>query len=178
MTDPSYKLTLLNKLLLKKKETLSLDDISIGNTLNNIGHIYLDQKNYDEALKYLMEALEIFRKNDKSFSSNHHSLIRTLSSIGMIYENKENLEKAAQYIDEASSIKQNMQTKLSADASPSVTRMNKLDDVTWNSNDIIEYDVSIIGQIFKKKYKVLDKLGSGAFGRVYLVNDLEENNKY
>jgi CHAT domain-containing protein/Tfp pilus assembly protein PilF len=64
--------------------------------LTHIGNVYVDLKQYDDALKFLQPALEMAQKRKDSLFQPS-----ILASIGMVYLNKENYTKAEDYLSRA-----------------------------------------------------------------------------
>lgn len=64
---------------------------AIAMPLYNIGLVHNYQKNYDQALSFLNQALEIQTRN---LPSNHIDLARTYENIGKVYLSKKNREEA------------------------------------------------------------------------------------
>jgi len=64
-------------------------------TLGNIGLIYSDKGDLEEALKYLKEALEIFK-----FAA-PQSIVQTLNNVATIYFKKRNYEIGFEYLARA-----------------------------------------------------------------------------
>jgi CHAT domain-containing protein/Tfp pilus assembly protein PilF len=83
------------------KESSGLAQKSGDKNLQNlaaahIGNVYVDLKQYDDALKFLQPALELAQKRKDSVL-----LTSILASIGMVYLNKENYTKAEDYLSRA-----------------------------------------------------------------------------
>ncbi len=75
----------------------------IAASLNNIGDLYKENKQYDKALSYLSSAL--FYKRE---IGNDQSTAHTLSALGEVYELKGKLSLALRYYQEAYKIRENV----------------------------------------------------------------------
>lgn len=77
------ELNCLKELLENKRITLPPNDLSIGEMLEKIGIIYLNEKgDFEAAVNYLKESFEIFQQ---SLTSRNQSLRDKLYIIGEIY---------------------------------------------------------------------------------------------
>jgi class 3 adenylate cyclase/lipopolysaccharide biosynthesis regulator YciM len=82
------------------------DEKGLATVYNNIGNVYTDLEEYDHALDYEHQALEI-QKKLKSGRAN------TLNSIGSIFQRKGNLDSAQHYFNDALAIEQKSNNELS-----------------------------------------------------------------
>lgn len=73
--------------------------LDIASSLNNIGLIYSDQGNLEQALEFYNQSLEIKKtiQGDKP----HKNIAVTLNNIGVIYKKQGNLEKAIEFYNQS-----------------------------------------------------------------------------
>jgi signal transduction histidine kinase len=79
------------------------DKIKYYGVLNELGLVYIDLFEYDLALKYLNEALQVVI--DNNLDNEDHQKSVCLSNIGFVYQNKENYKKAIYFYNQSLSDK-------------------------------------------------------------------------
>jgi tetratricopeptide (TPR) repeat protein len=68
--------------------------------------VYESKGDYDLALKYLGESLDIY---NKAYNQNdHHSIVAVLNNIGLVYKDKGDSTKSIRYIFLASEMKKRL----------------------------------------------------------------------
>ncbi len=73
---------------------------------HQIGNLYFDRAEFDDALKMYFDALEKAKQLDLSLASNKKSLANILHEIGLVYINKDELQKGLKYVKESLEIKE------------------------------------------------------------------------
>ena len=94
-------LKLYKKALSIGHERFPLKDAQLSTFLNNIGGIYFDLKDFDQAEEYYKEALEI----DKNVDNKCNQAIR-YHNIGMVYQEKQNFKIALKNFNNSLELKQ------------------------------------------------------------------------
>lgn len=93
--------------MLMNKQTLPSNNPSKAENLNNIGVLYVKQGNYEEALKYLNESLNM---NKQFFPSNRNysKIGKVIDYIGSAYYYQGKYEEALNYYDQSLEIKKRL----------------------------------------------------------------------
>ncbi|CAF1640256.1 unnamed protein product, partial [Didymodactylos carnosus] len=78
----------------------------IAQCMDAIGKIYRIRKEYDKALSYHQESLEIFKQNFRN--NNHPSISKCLFHIGNVCEDRRQLTDAYIYYQQSLAIRQNL----------------------------------------------------------------------
>jgi tetratricopeptide (TPR) repeat protein len=94
----SVALNCFERALRIQRKFLSPDDLSLTNTFNNIGEVYLSTADYSKAVQYFQEALKIQQKSDSSqpaiIAEIHHNLSIAFYNLGQYKDADEHASKA------------------------------------------------------------------------------------
>lgn len=85
--------------------TQSDQPTGLAHCLNNLGEVYRQQKDVEQALKYCEQALNLFEQAGDSIG-----IARTLNSIGCIYDTFDDFERALSYYNRSLALIENMPT--------------------------------------------------------------------
>jgi tetratricopeptide (TPR) repeat protein len=85
-----------------KKQTLEVNDPSIGYSYNSIANVYQKKGDYKRALEYYNQALIIWKK---AFGENHLDVAMCLNNMGCVYENEKKYSEALECHQKALAIK-------------------------------------------------------------------------
>jgi tetratricopeptide (TPR) repeat protein len=86
---------LLERALAGKEKALGRDHASILNTVNNLGLLYRDQGNLDEAEQMYIRALA---GKEKALGRDHTSTLNTVNNLGLLYRAQGKLDEAEQMV--------------------------------------------------------------------------------
>ncbi len=89
--------------LYHKIVTYNINDTIKSRSYNNIGMVYNDKGDYDQALEYYRKALAI---DEKVFGKEHPSTASLYSNIGSVYYDKGNYDQALKYYGKALAIEE------------------------------------------------------------------------
>ena len=95
-----------NSLDIKSKLNVSRKNFSeepmptLGHSLNNLGLLYQDKKNFKRALDYFFEGLECYEKAYKK-EPNHPNIASILNNIGLCFQDAEDYVKSLDFLNDA-----------------------------------------------------------------------------
>jgi tetratricopeptide (TPR) repeat protein len=87
-----------------KKQTLKINDPSLGYSYNSIANVYQKKGDYKRALEYYNKTLSVWKK---AFGENHPDVAMCLNNMGCIYENEKKYSEALECHQKALVIKNN-----------------------------------------------------------------------
>jgi len=92
------------------------DERGVAVALNNIGHVYYNQVQYEKALEYYNRALTMEKELAKSVNPNiarsgKRALARVLNNIGLTYKTRNELKKALEYYQESLRLRREIEDK-------------------------------------------------------------------
>ncbi len=73
---------------------------TLGHSLNNLGLLHQDKRNFKRALDFFFEALECYEKAYKS-EPNHPNIASILNNIGLCYQDAEDYVKSLDFLNDA-----------------------------------------------------------------------------
>jgi tetratricopeptide (TPR) repeat protein len=77
----------------------NINNPNIAASLNNIGSVYQSKNDYDEALRYYNQSLDMYRAIYGNI--NHLDIANSLNNIGSVYDSKNDYDKALRYYNQS-----------------------------------------------------------------------------
>jgi tetratricopeptide (TPR) repeat protein len=146
-----------NSLEMKNSHYEVKDNLTIANTLNNVGLCYLDVKEYDRSLAFLKKSWEIYEKINEHKNLNPIS-VDLLSNIGLNYYHLHNYTESIDYFKKGLQIIEKID---SANENENYKMMIKADfysNIGSSYFEMSKYELSI--DYFERAIELYDKLNS------------------
>ena len=163
-----------------RKKVLGEEHLDYTRTLINIGEVYFNLGDFDNALKYNQQALETIKRN---FGEKHPNYAESLNSLGVIYSNKGDYQTALKYYTQAMEIKKNMQGSQSPGYAESANNvglaylhMGNNDTAMKYFNEALEIYENTLGKQHNDYALTLNNIGYSYYkmnnaGKAAIMND-------